>query len=72
MGVPKSCDVSLVTFFGDVIMMTSLKWRQNWFVKDRFCHNQFEKKTHNLAKSRNFRLPTSKTKGAERSKRFTI
>jgi len=27
----KFCDVSLVTFFGDVIMMTSLKWRHNWF-----------------------------------------
>jgi len=24
-------DVNLVTFFGDVIMMTSLKWRHNYF-----------------------------------------
>jgi len=24
------CDVILVTFFGDVIMITSLKWRYNW------------------------------------------
>jgi len=25
-------NVNLVNFFGDVIMMTSLKWLQNWFL----------------------------------------
>jgi len=33
------CDVSLVKFFGNVITMTSLKWRHNWFFKVRFRHN---------------------------------
>jgi len=27
----ESCHVNLMTFFGDVITMTSLKWRHNWF-----------------------------------------
>jgi len=27
----KNCDSILVTFFGDVMMMTSLKWRHDWF-----------------------------------------
>jgi len=31
--IEKSCDLSLVTFIGDVITMTSLKWRNNWFFK---------------------------------------
>jgi len=56
----KSFDIGLVTFFGDVITLTSRKWRHNWFFQVRFCHNQYEKKNHNLAKSRNFRSPKSK------------
>jgi len=28
----KSCDVSFVTFFGDVITMALLKWRHTWFI----------------------------------------
>jgi len=39
----KFCYVILVTFFNDTIMMTSLKWRRNWFFKVRFHHNQYEK-----------------------------
>jgi len=39
----KFCDVILMTFFGDVMAMTSLKWRHNWFFKVRFRHNQLEK-----------------------------
>jgi len=39
----ESCDVNLVTFFGDVITITSLKWHQNWFFKARFRQKQFEK-----------------------------
>jgi len=27
--IEKSCDVSFVAFFGDGIMMTSLRWRHN-------------------------------------------
>jgi len=27
----KFCDVNLVTFFGDIMTMTPLKWRHNWF-----------------------------------------
>jgi len=38
----KSCDVSLMTF-GNVMAMTSLKWRLSDFFKVRFRHNQFEK-----------------------------
>jgi len=34
----KICDVNLVTFFGDVVAITSLKWRHNWFFKVRFRH----------------------------------
>jgi len=41
--IEKSCNISLVKFFGDVIAMTSLKWRHNWFFKFNFFHNQFEK-----------------------------
>jgi len=29
-------DVILVMFFGDVLIMTSLKWRHNWFFKFDF------------------------------------
>jgi len=29
----KFCDVILVTFFGNVIRMASLKWCHNWFFK---------------------------------------
>jgi len=32
-----------VTFFSDVMAITSLKWRRNWFFDVRFCHNQLEK-----------------------------
>jgi len=39
----------LVMIFGDVIVMASLKWRHNWFLRIRFRHNQFEKP--NLATS---------------------
>jgi len=39
----KFCDVILVTFFGDVMKITSLTWRYNWFFVVRFCHNQLEK-----------------------------
>jgi len=27
----KPCDVSLLTVFGDIITVTSLKWRRNWY-----------------------------------------
>jgi len=27
----ESCDVNLLSFFGDVITMKSLNWRHNWF-----------------------------------------
>jgi len=50
-----------VTFFGDILTMTSLKWRYNWFFEVRFCHNHLEKQ--NLVTSRNFRLPKPKIKG---------
>jgi len=30
--IEKSCDAGLVTFFGDAVSMTSLKWRRNWFI----------------------------------------
>jgi len=33
----------LATFFGDVMVMTSLKWRHNYIFEVRFCHNQLEK-----------------------------
>jgi len=48
--------------FGDVIIIMPLKWWHNWFFKVRFRHNQL--KRHNLAKSRNFRWPTSKFRAA--------
>jgi len=38
----KKYDVILVTFFCDVIVMTSLKWRYNSFFNFWFCHNHFE------------------------------
>jgi len=41
--VEKSCDVSMMTFFGDVTAMTSLKRRHNCFFKLRFLLYQFEK-----------------------------
>jgi len=56
----KICDVNLVTFFGDVITMTSLKWRQNWFFKFDFVIINL--KNHNFVKSRNFKSPKSKIK----------
>jgi len=39
----KSCDVSLVTFFGDVITMTLIKLVITDFFKVSFRHNQFVK-----------------------------
>jgi len=36
------CDV-MVTFFGDVTVMTSLKWRHNYIFEVRFRHNQLQK-----------------------------
>jgi len=64
MGEPKfekkTCDIILVEFLGDVIVMMSLKWRHNYIFEVRFGHNQLEKT--NLAKSRNFRWPILKVK----------
>jgi len=54
------CDVILVTFFGGVIVMTSLKWRHNWYFRFDFVIISLKKQ--NLAISRNFRLPISKVK----------
>jgi len=34
---------NFVTFFGEVMAITSLNWRHNWFFGVRFCHNQLEK-----------------------------
>jgi len=39
----KFCDVIMVTFFGDIMTMTSLKWRHKWFFEVRFRHNPLEK-----------------------------
>jgi len=41
-----------MTFFGDVIMTTSLKWCHNFF---KFNFTLISLKNHNLAKSRNFK-----------------
>jgi len=57
----KSSDVSLVTFLGDEITMTSLKWRHNWFVY-KFDIVIVSLTNHNLAKSCNFRTSKSKIK----------
>jgi len=35
-------EVILVTFFGGVMMMISLKWRHNWFFEVQFLHNQLK------------------------------
>jgi len=59
----KSCDVSLVAFFGDEITMTPRNDVITDFFKVRFRHNQFEKL--NLAKSRNFRSPKSRREASE-------
>jgi len=37
------CDVILVTFFGDVMLMTSLIWRHNYIFQVRFRLNQLQK-----------------------------
>jgi len=54
----KSRDVSLATFFGDIITMTS----KLTFSKVRFRNNSSENR--NLAKSRSFTLPKSKINAA--------
>jgi len=54
----KNCDVILVIFFGDVMVMTSVKLRHNYFLKLDFVIISF--KNHNLTKSRNFRSPKLK------------
>jgi len=41
----KSCEVSLVTFFSDVITMTSLKRRHNWFFKSSISWKSVQKST---------------------------
>jgi len=51
-------NVILVTFFGDVMVMTSLKWRYNCILEFDFVIISL--KNHNLAKSRNFRSPILK------------
>jgi len=33
------CDVILATFFGEIIVMTSLSWRHDWFFEVRFRYN---------------------------------
>jgi len=50
----------LETFFGDVMVMTSLKLRHNYILNFDFIITSF--KNHYLAKSRNFRLPILKVK----------
>jgi len=32
----KFCDIILVTFFDNLITMTSLKWPHNWFFEVQF------------------------------------
>jgi len=44
--------------YGDVAVMTSLKWRHSWFLKFDFV--MISLKNQNLVKSCNFRLPISK------------
>jgi len=39
----KFCGVFLMTFFGDMMAMTSPKCRHNWLFYVRFHHNQLEK-----------------------------
>jgi len=39
----KILDIILVTFFSDVMLMTSLKWCRKYIFEVRFCHNQLEK-----------------------------
>jgi len=50
-----------VTLFGDVMAITSLKWRHNWFLKLDFVIISL--KNHNLTKLRNFSSPKLKIKG---------
>jgi len=59
----KPCDFILVTFFSDVITMTSLKCRKTNSFKIRFRHSQFENNQANLAKSINFISLKSMVKG---------
>jgi len=56
----KFCDVILVTFFGDVVVMTSLKRRHNYIFEVWFVIISF--KNHYLAKSWNFKSPILKVK----------
>jgi len=39
----KFCGAILVPFFGNVITITSLKWRHTWLFKIWICNNQLEK-----------------------------
>jgi len=39
----KFCDAILVTFFGDVMAIRSLKRRHNWFFEVQIRQNQLEK-----------------------------
>jgi len=57
----KFCDVRLVTFFSDVVTMTSLKLRHSRFLN--YDCVIISLKNHNLAKSRNSKSPKSKIKG---------
>jgi len=54
------CDVYLVTFFGDIMAMTSLKFVKTDFLKFDFVIISLKKQ--NLATSLNFRSPKSKIK----------
>jgi len=51
---------NLWRYFGDVMVMTSLKWRHKYILKFDFVIIIF--KNHHLAKSRNFRSPNLKHK----------
>jgi len=51
-----------MTFFSDVMMMASLKWRHNWFFKFDFFIISL--KIHKLAKSRNFKYQYWRLNGA--------
>jgi len=57
----KNCDAILVTFFVDVMVKTSLKWRHNYIVEVQLCHNQLKKTL--FGQTRNFRSPILKVKG---------
>jgi len=58
----KFCDFSSVTFFGFVIMLTSLKWCHNKVFKFDFIIISL--KNYNLAKLRNFSHQNRKLRGA--------